>query len=216
MYEIGDVNGDSYPDFLVGSPMATSGNGIAYLVWGKSTLSSLSTLSLTSLGSNGIYFTGQTDSRAGRSLSAVGDINRDGYADFLIGAWNYNSGQGRSYLIYGNSTKYFSTSTALGTLGSKGIIITGAAAGDQAGMVSNAGDVNGDLYPDFLIGAAYAGSNVGKVYIIFGGTNLPATISLASLGSYGIAITGAAANCYVGGILFFSNPPKKILNSIFF
>ena len=48
----------------------------------------------------------------------------------------------------------------------------GEAAGDQAGFaVAEAGDVNGDGYADFLIGAPYndeAGIDAGQAYLVLG------------------------------------------------
>ncbi|HMS34471.1 MAG TPA: integrin alpha [Ignavibacteria bacterium] len=53
---------------------------------------------------------------------------------------------------------------------------TGYAASDQFGFsVSSAGDVNGDGYSDLIIGAPFndaGGSNAGRAYIYFGGSNM--------------------------------------------
>jgi hypothetical protein len=62
----------------------------------------LSTLTFT----QGIKITGTSGERAGLSVSDVGDINGDGYSDFIIGAPSYNANDGRSYLIYGNAVPY--------------------------------------------------------------------------------------------------------------
>jgi hypothetical protein len=59
--------------------------------------------------------------------------------------------------------------------------------------INSAGDVNGDGKPDMLIGAHSYSSNTGRVYLIYGGSNL-ANINLASLGSNGITITGAGTS----------------------
>ncbi len=64
----------------------------------------------------------------------------------------------------------------LGNLGTAGITLFGADAGDLSGRsVSSAGDVNGDGFDDLLIGARYADasgnakSDAGDSYVIFGG-----------------------------------------------
>ena len=41
---------------------------------------------------------------SGSSVSGVGDINSDGYDDFLIGASSYSGGIGQTYLILGANT----------------------------------------------------------------------------------------------------------------
>ena len=86
-------------------------------------------------------------------------------------------------------------------LGTAGMTIYGADAGDHSGVsVSAAGDVNADGYDDLLLGsdaAAAAGnakSGAGESYVIFGGSSLPTTLDLASLGaSQAVAIYGARA-----------------------
>ncbi len=52
--------------------------------------------------------------------------------------------------------------------------LAGEAAGDLAGIISNAGDVNGDGFDDFIIGARFAdpdvsGGDRGASYLVFGG-----------------------------------------------
>ena len=63
------------------------------------------TLLLSSLnGTNGFKLDGENNNDySGYSVSAAGDINGDGYADLLIGACGYPSGNctGRSYVVFG-------------------------------------------------------------------------------------------------------------------
>ncbi len=95
----------------------------------------------------------------------------------------------------------------LANLGSAGSTINGAAAADFSGRsVSNAGDVNGDGYDDFIILAhkADAGTpariDAGKSYVVFGGLLLPATINLSdNLGALGFTILGQAADDFREG-----------------
>ncbi|HAC91493.1 MAG TPA: hypothetical protein DCF63_12820, partial [Planctomycetaceae bacterium] len=67
------------------------------------------------------------------------------------------------------------TTIDLASLGSAGITIFGADADDRSGIsVSSAGDVNGDGFDDFVIGASWGGASgnpsnrFGESYVIFG------------------------------------------------
>src|SRR5690349_21514529 len=59
-----------------------------------------------------------------------------------------------------------------GSLTGQIVVIQGDAAGDNAGWsVSSAGDINGDGYEDFIIGAPTGdngGDRAGEAYILFG------------------------------------------------
>jgi hypothetical protein len=82
------------------------------------------------------------------------------------------------------------------------LTIEGAVAGDEAGWsVAAIGDVNGDGIGDLAIGAPGAGNRgrpgAGAVYVVYGKA-APATVDLASLGSNGYRIDGAAAGDATG------------------
>ncbi len=88
----GDVNGDGYPDVLIGAPSFSGGIGQTYYYPGSS--DGLVT-SPTALGEP----TAPAGTGFGASVAEAGDIDGDGYGDILIGAPN---GQGRAYLWRGN------------------------------------------------------------------------------------------------------------------
>ncbi|MBI2339567.1 MAG: FG-GAP repeat protein [Deltaproteobacteria bacterium] len=100
--KVGDINLDSYDDFLIGALYEDSGGsnaGAAYLVLGpvSSGTSSLSTADAKLVGeASGDY--------AGRAVAGAGDVDSDGYNDLLVGA-HYNdaggSSAGAAYLIFG-------------------------------------------------------------------------------------------------------------------
>jgi hypothetical protein len=99
----GDFNGDGKADMLVGAPGYSSNTGVVYLIYGSNSLTNLP-LALFS-GSNGIKITGECGGcYTGFSVSLRGDVNGDGTADILIGAYGYASSKGKVYLIYGNVT----------------------------------------------------------------------------------------------------------------
>lgn len=178
----GDVNKDGFCDILVGAPVA-DGSGKAYLFWGSDTLAGN-----YSAGQADVVFYGETSGdQFGSALSTGGDVNGDGYADILIGAWKSAGGgaqgfeRGRAYLFYGGADVNTSISTAL--------VLSGDVDQGRFGSALDfAGDVNGDGYSDILIGASYtkvgSNANQGKAYLYLGGQE---TDFIADMESYGEA-----------------------------
>jgi hypothetical protein len=167
----GDVNGDGFDDFLLGSPNNEEVDfetGKTYLVLGKSSgwkaNVNISTADASFLGE------GRVD-RSGCSVSGAGDVNGDGYDDIIIGArgnWDGGVRAGQAYLILGKASGWkrdVSLSRANASfLGENGADYAGAG-------VSGAGDVNGDGYDDILIGAygsKEGGYESGQTYLVLG------------------------------------------------
>jgi hypothetical protein len=116
----------------------------------------------------------------------VGDVDGDGYIDFLIGASSVSGAggadAGAAYLIYGDANSSFTGSPSLGDVGGaiRGATFHGINQNDHVGQaVAGIGDVNGDGLIDLLIGASdvdnsSAGASSGEAYLVFGkrGTNV--------------------------------------------
>ncbi len=120
--------------------------------------------------------------RAGSVMAGVGDVNGDGYDDLLIGVSNEGAA-GAAYLIYG---------PAPGTLvlADADVTLVGEGEGDRAGYaVAGGGDINGDGFDDFVIGADLedtAGGGAGAVYVVYG----PPPNGVLSLADAGAKLTG--------------------------
>lgn len=188
----GDVNGDGYADFLV----ATKTNddtglnaGAAYLVYGRAT--ALTSESLGGSSNTVVEFTGEaTGDYAGTAVGAAGDVNNDGYDDFLIGAYQPGPGVGAgvAYLVYGKAAAF----APVVSLGDSSIVkFTGELMDDKAGAkVSTAGDVNHDGYADMLFAAPgddTTAANAGATYLIYGKA---ATFTSASFSTAEAKFTG--------------------------
>lgn len=210
----GDINGDGFQDFLVGAPAHDRvvsggllfGAGRGYLVFGGfTTFPSLSGLN----GSNGFAIQGlNLFDRTGFSVSSAGDVNADGYDDLLVGApidteqFPGGPGPGQAYLIYGKASGFSSVVNVWELVSNNaGFPFVGVNSGDLAGLsVSDIGDMNGDGYADFAMGAPAADRPVtggslpgsGETYIVFGGfTTPPALNALNGLNGFKVAGFGA-------------------------
>ena len=161
VFTAGDVNGDGYSDFLIGSVLYSNGEfkeGRAYVHLG-----SASGLSLTPAW---IGESNQVGAEFGMEVSTAGDVNGDGFSDIIVGAWRYDNGQtdeGRAFVYHGSASGL-------------SVPISWTADGDQSTgqfgiSVSSAGDVNGDGYSDVIIGAnCYDNGQTdeGRAYVYLG------------------------------------------------
>jgi len=170
---VGDVNGDGFDDILIGAKgndEVGTNAGKVYLLYGKQTGWATSGASIETT-NNGSFRGNKTDDMAGVWLAGAGDVNGDGYHDFLIAAARNDdagSNAGTTYLFFGMPGG-FSDNTSVRDADFK---IYGEAVDDNSGMrLDGVGDVNGDGYDDIVIGAAHnddGGSNAGKSYLILG------------------------------------------------
>jgi len=190
----GDVNGDGVTDLVIGAPGAYSDTGTCYVVFGQHSGFS-SSLELSDLdSSNGFRIDGTaTYSFSGNSVTGAGDINGDGVADFVIGAFGTDAFTGATYVVFGQSSGFASSLELSDLDGSNGFRIDGVAMNDQsAHSVASAGDVNGDGVADLVIGAKVANSSTGAAYVVFGEhSGFSSSLELSDLdGSNGFRIDG--------------------------
>jgi len=207
----GDINGDGYDDLVFGTfganPNGRS-SGATYVVFGKAS-GFPANFELSALtGANGFQINGEkVDDYSGRNVSAIGDMNGDGYADILIGARladRTGSESGAAYVVFGKASGFAAVLELSALDGTNGFEIDGEAAGDRLGYaVGAAGDINGDGYDDIIVGAAAAdpnGSGSGASYVIFGrASGFGALFDLALLdGTNGFQISGIGIEDHSG------------------
>ena len=160
---VGDTNGDGFGDVLVGAPKHPGGGGpgVAYLVRGPlSGDLDLAAADARLLGEEG-------NDKAGCAVAGAGDVNGDGLADLLVGA-EYAGDGGMAYLVLSPVAGEFD-------LGQASARLRAEAASDHLGdAVAGAGDVDGDGYDDWLVGAPYndaVAHRSGAAYLLSGPTS---------------------------------------------
>ncbi|MGV3548637.1 Ig-like domain-containing protein [Rhizobium sp.] len=188
----GDIDGDGLADLVIGADADNDGgehSGAAYVMFGKAWNFGIvdgagrQIVDMTSLsGFQGFIVQGDsTWDFAGRDADSAGDVNGDGFDDFIVGALGSDGGNtaGEAYVLFGGASG-FGTSDSTGRQvidltylsATQGFIIQGDTAGEFAGgAVSSAGDINGDGFDDILVGAynrSVGQSGAGAAYVIFG------------------------------------------------
>ena len=201
---IGDINNDGIDDFALGAPSGgVTGNGVVYVVFGTGAGFPVN-FDLTTLnGVNGFRIDGLNPGDFfGGSISAAGDMNGDGIADFIIGAPQADPGgtstAGAAFVIFGQSTAFAPTLDLTTLNGTNGFSFTGLDLFGRAGTnVAGLGDINGDGFDDVMISAPFGGpGDQGEAYVILGtgGTFIPSYDPSTVVAFGGFIITGLSTD----------------------
>ena len=197
----GDINDDGIDDMIIGASSANETAGEAYVVFGSQTAFT-TPFELSSLdGTEGFILVGSNmGDVAGTSVSNAGDFNDDGIDDLIIGASSADPfnrvNAGTAYILYGSSSAFNSTVVLEALNGTDGTKIYGEGTNDRMGnSVSLAGDINGDLIDDVIIGAFVANPNGqadnGQSFVIYGGSGFPSSFDTNNInGTNGFSLNG--------------------------
>lgn len=155
----GDVNGDGLGDVLVASrthPAEAENTGAVYLINGTPN----GDLSLSFI--DAVLYGKEPGDQLGSAVAPAGDVNDDGFADFLVGAVTAGTG-GEVYLAMGPFNA--------GATASEYAFATFQAEGeaDQLGASVSVSDLNGDGEVSIVLGANRAGSDDGGAVYLFRG-----------------------------------------------
>jgi hypothetical protein len=156
----GDVDGDGYADLLVGARAydatttsdSWTGHGRADLYLGSPSGPAASPAWTVTGGANDAYL--------GTSLSTLGDVNGDGYADVVVGEYRWYDGAPNERR--GKAWVYLGSASGLPANGSWSVAATEI--DNHFGYsVAAAGDVDGDGYGDLVVGMPqYDGAGEGR------------------------------------------------------
>jgi hypothetical protein len=147
----GDVDGDGHADVIVGAYGYDAGEtneGAAFVFRGSATgiPDAAAAAAATQLEGN------QSGAAFGYSVAGAGDVDGDGYADVIVGAYLYDSGsqnEGAAFVFHGSPTGIDDASPATAATQLES---------DQADAffgfrVAGAGDVDGDGRGDVIVGS---------------------------------------------------------------
>jgi len=162
----GDVDNDGFPDFIVGAPKAliNRGHAVVFSGFDGSVLHDL--------------VNPVPDGQFGWDVDGCGDINRDGWADLLIGS---PFDDGRAEVFSGSD--------------GASLLLLSTFGGWFGYSVGGVGDLDGDAIPDVIIGAPKAsigGQLKGRARVFSGsdGTELHSFPGVSADGMFGQSVGG--------------------------
>ncbi|MBN2541311.1 FG-GAP repeat protein [bacterium] len=181
-----DINGDGKPDFIVGASYGGDKYGGAAYIYLPGIDITKPALVLSGEGIGDCF---------GNPVALLGDVNNDGYVDFGVGAC-FNSTEemknfGRAYIYKGGNV----------IKKEPWLVVSGKREQEWLGYaMTGLGDVNGDEFDDFIIGAPHGGEKEeGQALLFIGGHVLRDTPAAVFSGRIAKDLMGHAVT-YIGDL----------------
>ncbi|AWE48511.1 FG-GAP-like repeat-containing protein [Streptomyces nigra] len=195
---VGDLNGNGSPDLVVGNPedpsqspgTALGGQVTVYFDAGYG--GSPSSVQTITQDTSGVPGAGEAKDRFGASV-AVGDTDKDGRADLVIGAPGENGNSGSVIVVRGTAGRLDTAHARTWTQNTAGVAGT-SETGDTFGAAVRVLDTNKDGHGDLLVGAPGENGGAGSLWLLRGSaTSVTATGSVnVGPGGAGLGSSGAA------------------------
>ena len=142
----GDLNADGYSDVVIGAPYYANGQAFegAIYVWygGEDALGPSGTVATA----DWTVESNLANAEFGGALACAGDLQGDGYGDFVVGLPGYSSGRGRISVYRGSPTGPTFVCSKDGPI---------SQASRFGGALSGGGDISNDGLSDYIVGAEY-------------------------------------------------------------
>jgi hypothetical protein len=201
--QAGDVNGDGIEDFLTAATAddaSYTNSGTILFYRGSTTFVGGSRGSMNSAAAK-LYGVG-ANHYSSRNVTGVGDLDGDGSDDIVVGDiyTDANGTQSGSAFVW--SGQDLSGTQSLNAANAE---LVGASLGDRLGSAfSPAGDVTGDGYDDFWVGASRddeGDSDAGAAYLVAGLADLSTLDTVAAEDIYTAKVVGAERDDGLGAAL---------------
>ena len=208
----GDLDGDGFDELILGAnggtgPSNTRGfAGEVAVVYGGPVRMADTDLASPPAGTAFVFGAVASDN-LGVSI-AVGDLDGDGFDEFILGVsladgpGGTRASGGEVVVVYGGSTRLADIDLASPPAGIA--LVFGAAANDRFGVSVAAGDLDGDGFDDLIMGALLGAgptdlrASAGEVTVVYGGPARLADIDLASPEAGMVFLFGAESGDFFG------------------
>ncbi len=189
---VGDINNDGFEDLALGNQHAGE-YGSVMVYFGGNPMDTICDLLFN--GPLGAY-------EFGTAIAWGGNINGDGYDDFIVGAYRAYTrpgfAPGRVFIYFGGPN--------LDTL--PDVILNGGHNGIEESFgwhVSGGGDVNDDGFDDVFICAPDYGAWEGRIYIYYGGNPIDTTPDVMMRGEHSGQFLGENRGGFIKNYSFFDH-----------